>query len=114
MGDFAMGAQTLYHPVEVALIRTSLTRCDIVTGKFQQVRSDFEKCSATYDVTLKDLPLPFISELLNPREVRRMVSTALSKHEIGWGWYGDCESVTWRNNHWSARINVEILKQVQS
>jgi len=107
-----MGTQTLYHPVDVPLIRVSLARRDIVPGKFQQVRSDFEKCSATYDVTLKDLPLPFIPELLNPREVRHLVSVALANHEVGWCWYGDCESVTWRNGHWSARINVEILQQV--
>lgn len=106
-----MGAITLYHPVDVRLIRHSLDNASISTGKFQQVKADPLGNHATYDVYIKDLAaIPFIPDLLTPRHVLDEVNKALGKHEVGWGWSGRCVSVVWRNGHWIARINVALLE----
>jgi hypothetical protein len=109
-----MGATTKYHPVSIPLIRQSLRDNSVDTGKFQQVKADFEKCTAVYDVTIKAMPAEMVVEdLLNPREVKRVLQKALAEHHVGWGWLGYCECVSWRNDHWSARVEVRLIEEAK-
>lgn len=109
-----MGAITRYHPVDVRLIRHSLDNEQISTGKFQQVYVDDLGKSATYDATIKDLhSWLVVPDLLTPREVKTSVQKALNRHEVGWGWSGECLGVVWRNDHWIARIRVTLLEVIK-
>jgi len=110
-----MGKKTLYHPVDVALIRHCLTTNNVITGKFQQTKHDPLGNSAIYDVTIKEFPDWLVQEdILTPREVLETVQKALNRNEVGWGWCGRCLCVVWRNNHWSARIHVSLLEASKS
>jgi len=107
-----MGLTTLYHPVDIPLIRHCLTKRKLIVGKFAQVKVDPLGSWALYDVTIKDTDFPIINELLTPREVKQSVQKALDSHDVGLGWYGTCKAVSFRNDHWCARIEVGLLQEV--
>lgn len=106
-----MGVTTLYHPVDIPLIRHSLAKQKIIVGKFSQVKADPLSAWALYDVTIKDTDFPIVNELLTPREVKKSVQSALDRHDVGLGWYGMCQAVSFRNNHWCARIEVGLIQE---
>lgn len=108
-----MGITTLYHPVDIPLIRHSLTKYKIIVGKFGQVKVDPLGTWAIYDVVVKDLGWPINDDLLTPKEVKNSVQQALNRHDVGHGWYGTCQSVSFRNDHWCARIEVGLIQEVQ-
>jgi hypothetical protein len=51
-----MGATTLYHPISLLVIRGAADYCGWKLAKIQQKHSDFEHCSAVYQVEIIKMP----------------------------------------------------------
>jgi hypothetical protein len=54
-----MGATTLYHPVSLYVIRGAFAFCGVKVGKIQQIVADHEASTASYRVTITEIPQRF-------------------------------------------------------